>query len=397
MNKLFFYLIIFTFIFLEFADIKLVGNINIKIYELFIPFMGVFLLLHLNKIKRIKTFEVVFIISYFYLAITFFWSINMLLSLKLMVLELMLIITYVYFRIEFSIFSIKELENFILKIGKFYILGSIVLYLIGIYVFNTNPVPGKETYFGLLQENILPRLRGFAESPNSFIPFALFFLIYFMDKREKIWIFITLVTILLSFSTTGMLIAFIVILIYYFNKISFKMIFYSFLVFVVLLLLYINFIQNNKDIMAMIQWRLERNRTGTGRFELWSYALNLIANNIFGYGINTTRVLIHNFRALESVHNSIIEIFLTGGFIGLFLYLLLYTTIFFQSIYIWKKKKEKKMFLLFIVFVLIGMANNTLHIGYVIFYLAILYRYSTYSNIKEKNAKLLSFNNNTII
>jgi O-antigen ligase len=292
----------------------------------------------------------------------------------------MLIVLYLYFKIEFNKLNKKSLESFLLNTGKFYIFGSLLFYILGIYVYSVHPgIPEDRFYFGLMQENILPRLKGFAESPNSFIPFALFFLVYFMDKRQNIWILITLLTILLSFSTTGMIIAFILFGIFYIDKISLKKIFYLVLLFIVIVIIFSIYIQNNQEIMAMIEWRMERNRTGTGRFELWGYALSLIDNNIFGYGINTTRLLIQDFHALASVHNSIVEIFLTGGFIALFLYLLLYLVVFFQSLYIWKYKQDKKMLLLFIVFVLIGMANNTLHIGYVIFYLSVL-QYYTNSN-----------------
>jgi O-antigen ligase len=235
---------------------------------------------------------------------------------------------------------------------------------------------GESLYFGLMQESILPRLRGLASSPNEYVPWALFFLVYFMYFKSFKLVLFTFVTIILSFSTTGMLIAMILLLIYYNNKITFKGILLLFILLVISISVYYLYIDTNKDIMDMIQWRMERNKSGTGRFELWVYALDLINQNIWGYGINQTRILIHDFHALNSVHNSIIEVFLTGGFIGLYLYLLFSIILLLQSIMIWKNNKDSKILLFYIIFILIGMANNTLHIVYVIFYLAILSRYS---------------------
>lgn len=382
MKKLLFYSILFSFIFLESIYLDLPDGVHLKVYQLFVPFMLINIIFNLKALYKMKPFEIIFFLTYFYLGLTFFWSIDKILSIKLIILEVMLIITYLYFRMEFSKYSIEKLELLILKIGKYYILGSIILYIIGIYDFAMHPILEKKTYFGLLQESILPRLRGFAESPNSFIPFALFFLVYFLDKKQNLWIFLTLTAIVASFSSTGMLIAFIILIIIYVNKINFKLILFTLIFLLVVVLLYVYLIQENQEIMRMINWRMERNVSGTGRFELWSYALNLISDNIFGYGINTTRILIHDFHALVSVHNSVLEIFLTGGFIALFLYLLLYLVILFQSLYIWRNYKDKKMFLLFIIYVLIGMANNTLHVGYVVFSLAILFQYANQKKVE---------------
>jgi O-antigen ligase len=131
----------------------------------------------------------------------------------------------------------------------------------------------------------------------------------------------------------------------------------------------------------MIEWRLERNKSGTGRFDLWVYVLELINNNIWGYGINTTRVIIRDFHALNSLHNSILEVFLTGGWIGLLLYLLLYLSIFMYTLLIWKYRKDSKMFLIFVVLLVSGIANNTLHIGFLVFSMSILYQYVNKRNI----------------
>ena len=380
-----FYVVFILFLFFGFTNVSISSTVSLRIYQVFIPFLSIYLIFNMKYIKNIKLFEVEFILFYLYMGITFFWSIDKILSLRLMILQIMLIVFYFYLRVEFNKFRIKELESFIIKIGKYYILGSFVFYILGLYVFATSPIKGEVFYLGLMQESILPRLRGFAESPNDFILYALFFLVFFINQHRYALIFLTVISLVLSFSTTGLIICFLIFYISYFKRIlSPKFIFYTLVMIMILVLLYINFIQTNEDFMRMIEWRLERNESGTGRFDLWIYVLHFINNNIWGYGINTTRVLIKSFHALNSVHNSILEVFLTGGWIGLLLYLLLYLTIFIYALLIWKYHNDSKMFLIFFMFFIAGMANNTLDVGFLVFSISILYQYASRRNLRNE-------------
>lgn len=368
-------MILISFLFLDFTNVEVSSTLSLRIYQLFIPFIFIYLIFNIKRIKKLESFEIIFIMFYFYMSITFFWSIDNILSLKLIILQIILIILYFYLRIEFSKFTIKDLENMILKIGKYYIIGSLIFYLFGLYIFATRPIENELFYLGLMQESILPRLRGFAESPNSFILYALFFLIFFINHNKLFLITLTTISLILSFSTTGWLLCFLVFFISYLKKISLKFIFSILIIIVISVLLYIFFIQNNENIMRMIEWRIERNTSGTGRFDLWVYILDFINNNIWGYGINTSRVIIENFHALSSVHNSVLEVFLTGGWIGLLLYLLLYLIIFIHTLLIWRYHCDSKMFLIFLSFFILGIVNNTLHIGFLVFSMSILYQY----------------------
>ena len=384
MRRILFIFFIFTFL-LSSININLGSDVTIHIYHLFIPFIVYYLLFKFNEFNKIIAFELFFIMLYFYLAVTLLWANDSFLAMKLIFLELILIVAYFYIRLELQQFSIKQIENFIYKVGKFYIIISLILYALGLYIYHTQPIPNESFYFGLMQESILPRLKGMTSSPNEYIPYGLFFLVYFMSFNNIKFILLTLITIVLSFSTTGMFIAFIIITIYYCNKITLKGILIFIILILTIIILYYFYIQSNQNIMEMIELRIQRNKSGTGRFELWEYSFNLINDNIFGYGINQTRLLIHDFHALNSVHNNIVEVFLTGGFIGLILYLLFLIMLFFQSLKIWIMNNDIKIFLLFIIFVLIGIANNTLHIGYNILYLALLFRYSIQKKEKYAN------------
>jgi hypothetical protein len=316
-----FLFVIFIFIFLlDSVEIHLSSTIVLHFYHLFIPIISIYLLFKLDKIHSLKSFEWLFLILYYYLAITFLWAGDKSLALKLILLEVMLIITYLYMKLEFEQFSIKDLESFLCKLGKFYIIISFLLYILGLYVYHTSPVAGESLYFGLMQESILPRLRGLTSSPNEYIPFSLFFLVYFIYFKNIKFILLTLATIILSFSTTGLLIAIILLLIYYRDKVTFRGVLFLGLITFIAIMIYYFYIQSNQDIMNMIELRMQRNQSGTGRFDLWVYSLDLINQKIWGYGINQTRILIHDFHALNSAHNNLIEVFLTGGVFGLFIY-----------------------------------------------------------------------------
>lgn len=84
---------------------------------------------------------------YLYFTITFFWSIDQMLSLKLIFLQIILLF-YFYLRVQFNKISINELEIFFIKIGKFYIIGSLIFYFLGAYEFSVNPVVDKVFYLG---------------------------------------------------------------------------------------------------------------------------------------------------------------------------------------------------------------------------------------------------------
>lgn len=368
--------------FLNFYTIMLPGEIGIRVLYIFLPLIFLYFILFVKRIKSLKSFEVLFITFYLYLAITFFWANNSILSIKLMVLEFILILIYFYGRT--SVVKINNLESFFIFLGKYFIIGGILFYLVGLYAYYYNNlfIAEDRMYFGIMMENFMPRLRGFTESPNTYILFANFFLIYFLEHKMIKYVLITLVSILLSFSTTGMIIASIILLFYI--RINLRVISLILVVLALSVLVFIFFIENNQEIMRMIEWRLQRNSSGTGRFELWNFALGLIEQHpIVGYGINQTRDLIANFHKLNSVHNSYIEVFLTGGGIGLFLYLLLISSIFLDAFKI--KKYSKIPLLAVIIYIISGLSNNALHSVFLILILIVLYYYINIE--RKKHAK----------
>lgn len=75
-------------------------------------------------------------------------------------------------------------------------------------------------------------------------------------------------------------------------------------------------------IWEFIEFRISRAETGSGRFELFDFSVELITQSpIFGEGLNQARELLLPLRELKSTHNNLLEVTLEGGILGFILYL----------------------------------------------------------------------------
>jgi len=381
MKNIFLVLIIVAFLFFDTLQITIL-SVNVKLYHLFIPFVLLYFFTY-RKIAKIKIYEINYLFLYIYLIFTIIYAIDLLLACRLVLLEILLIITYIYFRCEVSKYSLLELEKKILLIGEIYIIGSLAFYLIGIFSSYYSLIPNGEAYLGIMKESAFPRLRGFAESPNSYILNGLFFLVFFIHSKNYKFISLSILNLVLTFSTTGIIILAAIFLIQVvYSKQYLKIFKFSVIFTGVFFYIYYHFILQNEMIMKMVEIRLERNKSGTNRIPLWNYSLNLISENpIFGYGINQTRLLLKTNEGLNSLHNTYLEVLLTSGIVGLVLYLTFLILIFILSLKISFYMKEPRLIMLFVILVISSLSNNTLHIGYLIIYLVVFFQYQTkYAN-----------------
>ncbi|EPB8198958.1 O-antigen ligase family protein [Clostridium perfringens] len=91
---------------------------------------------------------------------------------------------------------------------------------------------------------------------------------------------------------------------------------------------------------------------GGGRFNIWTNALNIIHNSkssriLFGYGPGTIIELLYG----EVAHNTLVEIFIESGLIGLIIILCTFINYLWISI----KEKEYVLFSVFIGYLVVGM------------------------------------------
>lgn len=289
----------------------------------------------LNKALYIRNFSLVITpaIFYFYMLCTALWADNLSLALVRGLGIIFLVFSFallqIYSEQVFSQYTnrkfinLKKIENLILC----YISLTFIYYIVGIYFFNYSSLGDTRGLFGIYVEGPLIRLRGFANSPNNIILILLpiFYYSYVVAQSRSKLLYIGLLTLLvLTFSGAGyagLVLIFISIL-----SVNIKNALVSCCTLVVALVCLIySFYNFSPEIAHMIDVRLLRLESGSGRFILFNKVFELsLEAPFFGHGLAQVRDYLSNYKGegLQSSHNSFLEVFFEGGIIGLSLFLL---------------------------------------------------------------------------
>ena len=345
-----------------------------------------YLSVYIGKLRFSKLFYFEYLLLFVYLIIGFsvIYACDYKLALKLLIGQVVLVLVYISYRSQILKLGLSDFESAFFNVGKLFIFISMLLYvmgLVGLYFFDI--VPSKAAYlndhaaayFGVYLEGSLPRLKGLSESPNNYMYFAFSFMLFFRYKRKAGFEYLSLLTIILTISGTALVSLLFYYAFLFFNSqknIAYK-IFIPLFVFLFGQIVYLSngFIRNIVDI------RVQRLGTGSGRFELWNFVINKVVNSpLLGYGANQARVVIEPFRELQSAHNSFLDVFLSTGIIGFFAYILFHLSLLITSIQLGRKYSTGMFIVMYGFIFLISMSNNTLHIDYMVFYLCIIYAYS---------------------
>ena len=388
-----------TFIFLLAFLIQFIHiNIGFSVIKPYMLVSIVFLFSSRIKIRKFMNYELFWLISFVVIMFSSLYAKEKVLAFQVVIGQIILVGAFIIYRFLVNGISIESFESVFCKVGKFFVYFSFGLYLIGIVSFYILKIsPPESAYlndhalriYGLYLEGTFPRLMGLAETPNNYAYYASLFLWFFDYKKERRIFYITILTLLLTISTSAILVLVIQSIVYflYIGKKVFFRIFISSLFFSSLIVCLYN---SNEAIKSIIDYRMARNMSGSGRFELWDYVWELIVNSpILGYGANQSRVVIAPFRVLMSSHNSIIEMILTAGLIGGIIYILFLFFLIHRSYLLSKKYSTPLFTLLSISFVMFGLSNNTLHIDYVVFYLGFLSAYKLNMSVVRNNNLVL--------
>lgn len=226
--------------------------------------------------------------------------------------------------------SLKADSPTILKIEiffKYYIYASLLFYLVGLYVYFSQGPSGEERgVLGLYAEGILFRMRGFANSPNNLVlmlmPIFFFSALLGTLKSRGFYLALLLCTIL-TISGAGYLILLCISFALICTQGKVKSVLFlvsSFISFCGGFVLYLN----NEEFARIVDLRLIRFKTGSGRFDLFERSIE-IANDskYFGHGLGQARTFFHdiNGEGVQSTHNSFLEVYLEGGGVGLVLFI----------------------------------------------------------------------------
>ena len=363
------------------------GGITAKLFMLVSALFFLVLILKI-RVKKIYNHEFFWLVYFFTLMVSSLYASNKFLALKVVIGQFVLIISWVVYRYLLDICSKEIFEKHLIIIGKYFVLASFVMYLTGIYsVFiSGNIVVPERTYssellnfrcFGLLIESgNFPRLIGLTESPNNYAILANF-LFWLLIFKKKTWLAtFTFLTFILTLSTSGVVVFVSQIVIYFIVNGGGKNL-YVFVLIIILTGLFLYFYESIDFIQKIIDTRINRNSSGTGRLELFKFVWDLIKDSpIIGYGANQSRELTAIFLRPMSAHNSYLEIWLSAGVVGFVLYLCFIASMIRNAFYVYKKTLNPLCLMLTVGFAVFSVTNNTLHTGYSIFILGTLYFYN---------------------
>lgn len=233
--------------------------------------------------------------------------------------------------------------------------------------------------YGLYLDGVLPRFRGFLDSPNNAVIIILAIIVYsmlYISKMSRLLTVLSLFILFLTFSFTGYMAVSFIILGYIVTK-GIKPLTISLAITLISICILIYFYQTLPYFSSIVDARLARISTGSGRFELFSYSIGMISEKpILGYGLAQARVFLEGFqgRDLQSTHNSFIEVFFEGGVVNLFIYLLFWifmTVDTIRSKIFWK---DKILILSYVVSLFIlNNGNNLIYVELMMFSLFWVY------------------------
>jgi len=393
-NSYIFFIVLLSFCFQQFTIPGLSFPLRPFVFAIIIALL--FILLTDSDRRFPFPFYIPFVCVFFlYIFSSFLWALEVQFALVRIVWTLFLCVTY------FTLVKICPYERvlYLNKAGAItlytLLIAILLYYCLGLYSFY---IQGYEVGFGYDQgvygvymEGILPRLRGFMDSPNNMglLLLPLFYGIYLFDlKLGKFFIILLFAVVTLTLSITTYL-AFILPLILLIILKKPRYFIYLLLGFSIFIFLIFIIAQDYELINQIISTRLSRVASGSGRFDLFGFVLEKISENPFlGYGIAQARVYLLGFqgRDLQSSHNSFLESFFEGGIIGLTLFVLCWVTIAFYILTLKIDGSKKIMLFCYLgSLVLFSFANMMIYVDVMILNLFFIWYFSEQLKLHERS------------
>ncbi|GAA65016.1 hypothetical protein P20311_2820 [Pseudoalteromonas sp. BSi20311] len=304
----------------------------------------------------------------------------------------LLIIAYLILVISSKHITLESFYTFIKKFSYAYLGFSLVYYcmgLAGLLLFGME-LDGDRKLFGLYMEGVLPRLRGGADSPNNFVLLLLLLNVGYLvsasmlnKKISSIIMLCSALCLLLTISVTGYAAYTLLVAILSLRKVKYLLsliIFFS----VAMALLATAYFQL-EWFQKIINARVDRVSSGSGRSDLFAYILHLISEQpFFGFGLAQVREYLVGFhgRDLQSSHNSFLEVFFEGGVLAVLLFILCWIMLVLK-VAVSKMPTYIKLILLSHIggLLLISMANMMVYVELMILNLFALVFYSRLAEV----------------
>ncbi|WP_062108629.1 O-antigen ligase family protein [Bacillus niameyensis] len=370
------------------------GNFNLDVGFAIKPYMVVTCLIILffsrvltfTKLLHFEWLMLLYILIYILTALNFNYPIA---HLRYIFAFILIILFYFASRGLIYKCDINTIEKILSNVGVIGGFFSLVYYFLGLLKVNFNFHGNGVSYFGMLLDRSIPRLTGTAASdPNIFVFFATFYFFYFLcnlnSNKNKLGFLFIAISIVCTFSRGAYLSIVIGILIYFLLGIGKGKKKYYINTLILLPILYFVFSKLGDffriDLLDMIIRRFENIASdgGSGRVELWKDAYNTFMENpLFGIGINSTFEYNGMYYGHSNyVHNTVLEVLSESGIIGFCFFTLLWLSIFYSCIKLYKNRKSK-LFLVIFLSMFIQMFFLSIQLSEAFFMvILLLYRYN---------------------
>ena len=252
---------------------------------------------------------------------------------------------YSYIFIERSNIGYFKLENYF----KFFLVIVIISCFYNIFknysmLFNISNITNKYV-----------NISSFFEHRNAFGQFLFLgiisnlYLIYkFKAKKYYLSFALIMFNLIFSFSRTAIFSTLIFLILAFvkidLGKVKKNQIFIIIFAFISMIFVSYLFFSNDKILNFVEHYILRTDDGVTGRFKLWEMVYHSMngVRWIIGYGLGSSSNVLYSF-GLSNSHNTYIECLLVGGFTALFLYTIIYLSI-YKTITKIKNKNTKKIF-----------------------------------------------------
>lgn len=289
-----------------------------------------------------------------------------------------LVVTYVFLtkdrRLLFKLYSARWCQFLILA----YFLFSVLYYLYGLYFFSRTGYVAVDVedrgVYGLYLEGVLPRMRGFTDSPNNLVIICLCSLWLSELSSFRGYRRVTNSLVVLSLLCTLSITGYVAALLYAVYKLP-KWGVAAILALVLVSSIGLSILQGDGE--QIYEERVSRIETGSGRWDIFEFIIDRIRENPMGYGLAQGRVVLEDFHidGYQSSHNNLLEVALEGGLFAGFLYIAANLSLLghiLQSRHLTRKARRVAMLWFAQLFVL-GMSNLLIYVEIYVLAFALLY------------------------
>ncbi|MCI9342266.1 MAG: O-antigen ligase family protein [Lachnospiraceae bacterium] len=383
-----------------------IAGFSLRLYMAALLFGTAFAFLSVRQITPLLPFEKALFVFFLLYMLSCIRIENLEFGLTTIISCMLTVAFYFICRIYFGQLSLFTLERLISVSGIIVSVVSLITYILGFVHVNFNYRNiGRVSTAGVLFELGTPRLYGIVSfDPNVaaavFLIFVCYYLFHLNGMTHKIGLCLSITCLMLTISRSGFIAfflgIFVCIMVPYYERIIItvrrpgKSQRLLLIIGVTILIIPITFfcVRSNYIMLLLNRFRSLLTDHGTGRIDLWKYALQgWIKNPIWGIGGGYGPRYMAGLRNMDfNVHNTWIEVLLETGVIGFLGILIFIILLFKQCCNVSTYKYSNRFVMAVLVSVLFIMSTISLQRNEILYLVcAIIYRYSIETQSIQEN------------